>query len=45
MPRSNYKVSSAGWLCFEEANGNWIPLFKLTTEQLREWNEFHKKVR
>lgn len=42
MPRSQYKVSGTGWLCFLEANGNWAPIFKLTPEQIRAWNKFHE---
>ncbi len=40
-----WKVSSAGWFCvrFFGYHGNyWLPMFKLTDEQLDEYNETAK---
>jgi hypothetical protein len=35
-PAPVYKISETGWLCKMNAAGKWIPLFKLTPEQLAE---------
>lgn len=37
-----YKVSGTGWLCYQKVNGEWVPLFKLTSDQIQEWNDFHQ---
>lgn len=44
-----YKVSGTGWLCKQVNIGwktppdtTWVPMFKLTPEQIREWNVFHQ---
>jgi hypothetical protein len=33
MTSKTYKISSLGWLC-EKVNERWVPLFKLSPEQL-----------
>jgi hypothetical protein len=33
------KISGTGWLCVKNQRGNWIPVFQVTEEQLREWND------
>jgi hypothetical protein len=33
------KISAAGWLCVKDYRGRWLPVFKVTGEQLHEFNE------
>lgn len=33
------KVSGLNWLCLKMPDGAWLPVFKLTDEQVRDYHE------
>lgn len=41
----NVKVSGTDWLCVQKANNEWLPVFKLSPPQLREYVEAERVVR
>jgi hypothetical protein len=39
-----YKISGLNWLCVRDTDGNWIPAFKLTQDQISALKEAAQEV-